>query len=215
MVTHYTYYMNGDARTVSKWNDNKKLHTDTNEPSFIHYYPDGNYKERFWHKNGLLHNVGNPSSETFYKQGNVKSRTWHLNGKRESFHSFYENLSLKKDIVYDENGEMMLLKHFYMGGQLKQFCHYFNGKLHNVEGCPAHTTYYENGSEASCKWMINGEQYRDKDDKGKSRPTYEEYYENGKIKKQMWCACNVLHRNDGPALIEYFEDGTIKPVIEN
>lgn len=44
-------------------------------------------------------------------------------------------------------------------------------------------------------------------------PAWVEYYENGKVKREEYFYDDVLHREDGPAFIEYFENGSKKTEV--
>ena len=41
-------------------------------------------------------------------------------------------------------------------------------------------------------------------------PAYINYYENGKVELERYCLNDKLHREDGPAIIKYYESGEVE-----
>lgn len=135
----------------------------------------------------------------------VKAQEYfHYDDGNSSFDVWYrEGLICRDDdlpafIRYDENKNVKSEQWFKQG-----YCH-------RGDGLPAYICYNENGDITTKHWLISGSYSRNDD-----LPVIVNYYANGKTKLQAWCTgyfsmSNVkLHREGGPAVIEYTEDGVI------
>jgi antitoxin component YwqK of YwqJK toxin-antitoxin module len=78
---------------------------------------------------------------------------------------------------------------------------------------PTKIEYYENGQIKSKSWYKNGK-YQSWRVNGEyhneNGPAYINYYENGKIRYQLWYINGNLHNENGPANIWYYKNGKIK-----
>lgn len=83
--------------------------------------------------------------------------------------------------------------------------HYkMNGVLHREDG-PARIVFSDlNGNVKFEEWWLHGKYKRIDQDK----PTFTSYHVNGKNFIKVWTKNGFLHRTDGPARIQYREDGS-------
>ena len=83
-----------------------------------------------------------------------------------------------------------------------------NGQLHRLGG-PARTLYRQDGNG---KWTVKRAEYWFKNGlkHRENRPAWIRYYEDGSILDwEEWYKNDKLHREDGPAEIRYHDDGSI------
>lgn len=79
-----------------------------------------------------------------------------------------------------------------------------DGKL-DRKVSPAIIIYHKNGQPKILQWYRNGESYRENNE-----AIYEKYYETGVIWQKSWGNGEIVHREDGPAIIRYNENGKVE-----
>ncbi len=117
----------------------------------------------------------------------------------------------QKAVLFDKTGK--LFNKFRLEGcKSKKYGFYENGRLktkHYVDSslpCRVTAHYYPNGKLKSERHYHYYKFSLHRTD----GPAVIEYYENGKVKKELYYFEGKIHRTDGPAVIEYDLEGNIK-----
>lgn len=130
--------------------------------------------------------------------------------------------------ILHRNNNPSLIEWYSNGNKLKEVW-YKNGNTHRTDG-PANTEWHENGIKEKETWKIinkkqienyNTSRYNISIDRGlppselhrEDGPAYIELYNNGHKKKEIWYKNNQKYRKDGPAFIEWYENGNKKSEI--
>lgn len=160
-------------------------------PSQIYYFENGNKNIEVWIQNGLIHRYNEskdlPGCIKYYKDGSKKDEKWYKNGE------LHRNNDLPSHVSYYENGSKKEEKWFNK-----------ERKFHR-ESNPAWIRYYENGNGNKMfeGWFQNGKHHcKNLNDFF----SWIEYYENGNKKEEKW------FKSDTDALhcIKYYnKDGKI------
>ncbi len=195
----------------------------------IHYYDNGNVDTILWLRNGLYYNDNGPVCVKYFTNGNIKNIKYQNTDGKDEFTKeifFFKNGCVDY-FMYKKNG----LLHKTNGPALVQYCEnknirsimwYTNNIIHRDDG-PAEIQYYVNGNLSTVKWINNGSVHREDgpsiiryDPNGNlgsiyyithgrenkfDGPTYITYSANNKFQCAMWKKNDILHRTDGPALI--------------
>lgn len=163
-------------------------------------------KEETWFLNNTKHRCkesGLPALIVYYENGNRKEEGWYNNGL------------LHRDPKVEPSGEinnLPALIYYHENGNKQGELWYQNGERHRENNLPSWILYYKNGNTKEEEWYQNNKLYREGD-----LPTQIEYHENGNKKKEEWSRYREIrdyddyrnydtHRDNGPALIEYYEN---------
>ena len=206
------YYENGNIE-MEIWYKDGKQHRDGDLPAYIEYYENGNIEMEIWYKDGKEHRDGDlPARIGYYEDGNKEKEEWSKDGKRHRDGNlpasifYYENGNKKKEMwnkdgSYYREGDLPTYIVYYSNGNMKQeLWTNVQGQLHRDDG-PAMIIYNEDGSIESKVWVGMGEEVTEVRFK---------HWPNGNMKEELWFKNEKPHRDDGPAGIEYNEDGSIK-----
>lgn len=184
-------------------------------------------------QNDKLKKIHRPSHIIFDK-GKVLIEMYHFNDKKSN-KSLFKQIDYPSVILYDEKSNVSVKHYFKDGiphrdeklGPAKIFykdkikiheVYYNNGNILRKNGKPADIRYYEDTG------YVQYELYNDFDNDSdyfgimNNEKPYEIFYYNNKNKQifmEKYGVEGITHRNNdkGPAIIEYYEDGTIKKEI--
>jgi hypothetical protein len=137
-----------------------------------------------WYTNGKYDRKDGPATIAHFKNGNTALEVWYKNGVKHRD-------SGPAETQYYENGNKGIETW------------YVDGKLHRVDG-PTVVTYYENGNKKTDEWCIN--------DRHKHRyySIVNNYNRSYRSQTEVKVDGEGYHREDGPAYIEYYENGNKK-----
>ena len=234
---------------ILRWYKNGKLHRDGDKPAWITYF---NSKPSFqeWYKNDKLHRDGDkPAWIRYYTQNGIvteipERQIWYQNGEehregdlpavidRSSNGKLQREEWRKNNNLHRDNDKPALSSYYYDTDNIKMFDEWYkNGYSHRENNGPTKVTYYKNGSVKIEEWYNRNEEspgpteiiyYESKDptikilykktwfDNNQNRnrkddlPAEIEYYQNGSIKEEKWFVDdNIFRLGDKPSVIIY------------
>lgn len=110
------------------------------------------------------------------------------------------------------NIEFPALIEFYQNGKVKKLMYLvrvvFQRDQYDGKDQPVILTFYENGDIYKKEYMFNYARYREPIN-GIDQPAILEYYPGNKIKKLIYYYEGKIHRENGPAIVEYNIEGDI------
>ena len=119
-----------------------------------------------------------PAKIWYNEDGSVKREEW-----------------CQRDILHREGGPALIT---YKHGSVYSECWYKQGIRHHIGG-PAGTLYWDNGNVSEQVWYEYGrQQCRD------GGPAAIFYDEDGNVLREVYYYDNVLHRDNGPAIIDCY-----------
>lgn len=191
------------------WYINGKLHRE-NEPAIIKYYTESIHK--FWYLNGINYNPNGPSTEMRNLKCDLINESYtDKEGKlhREDGAASVEyNYGYLKKVQYCINGKLhriggpaVIIYHGLLSRQISREEYHVNGELHREEG-PAITCYDADHKKYSEEYYFRGEfhNFSGHDDS----PHHQGYNREGFLIIEKWFDSDrKLHRENGPALIQY------------
>ena len=206
------YYENGNIKSEEYYIDGERHREDG--PTQISYYSDGLISEVSYFLNGIRHRDQAPAIQTFYNNGKKSSELYYINNR-----------------LHREDGPA--IAYWYEDGSLNSEEYHINGLLHR-ENAPAKIRYLLNGRYEYVKYYINGQVYRENGPafisfftsgdisevnfyempdtryRKDNKPCSIVYHPNGQTRSEVYKNTQgVIHRDDGPAQIEYAYDGRI------
>lgn len=148
-------------------------------PAKLTFENDGTPTLEEWHVNGKLHRDGGPAVSK-WSSGELTLEEWYTDGKK-----------------HRDGGPAVST---WSSGELTSQEWYETGKLHRTDG-PAKIVYATPYQAQIDTWYLNGEHYRTTTyDFNTSKPSQDEWFKGGEDNR---------HRDDGPAVVRYNEDGSI------
>lgn len=161
------------------------------------YYPRTNQLHRRFYRDiegSLVGNASIPSEICYYDHGAV------------SYVTYKPGWNYVKDYLQGGNESLLICKEYNADGVLREVYHQ---KVAPV-GIPyiARSYLHKNGNVKFVMNSINNNPGR-----GclpNDIPDYEEYYEDGQLRKQEWHKDLHIHRKGAPAVIEYDPDGNVE-----
>lgn len=151
------------------------------------------------------------SNNTYYISNNVLLKNRRLHGITRQYypdgHILSEIMYIDGKISGDEHDPSMIL--YYSDGNIKSYDYYINGIRHRDNDLPAHISFYIDNTIESEYYYKHGKIHRDED-----KPSRILYYpsnnENKSIRQETYFYMDRIHRDNGPAIIDYYPDGSIK-----
>lgn len=165
------------------------------------YYDNDNLRFVEYCLNGVPHRVDGPAWRKWTRDGRLVEQIWSLAGEE-----------------HREGGPATVL--WYTTGQAKKACYFQRGLRHRLDG-PAEIWFDKTGSVVREEWFVEGRAHR-VDGPAKFRIENHvhltEYWLNGKQhrldgpaeirfypetgeRQEMWLVDDLLHREDGPAIV--------------
>lgn len=159
-------------------------------PEYIKYFNNGQIFFQTW---SIRHEKNDcPTFVEYDRGGNIVKETWEK-GKGVD------------RVLHREGGPSIIT--YYRDGAIKSESWCFRGAWHRLEvDSPSFVQYDEDGYKISEAWYRNGELGRGHNI-GPATLIYDEWE---KIHKECWYVNNVLHRENGPAVTVFCDDGSIQ-----
>ena len=185
------YGRNGNISAEIFYNEHSEIHREDG-PAYILYHYNGNVEYEMYMRNGKMHRdiEDGPASIQYDENGKIKSESFVVNGK------IFRDNDRPAQIAYHDNGKIRKL--WFM-----KDC-----KLHRDGDKPAVIRYYYVGSLDEEIYYQDGEIDRPHSD----RPAHIQYYVRLESTKatiflEEYYVKSKLHRDNGPARLEYDVDG--------
>lgn len=198
-----------DKYYVEEYYKNGKLHNE-NGPAYISIIQ--NVRKEIYYIDDKVHRTDGPAMICYLDDKKIKEK-YVVNGKyyRENGPTVlkYKNEKLDTEKYLNKNGDLHredgpALRRYFENGLIAEENYYINGKLHREDG-PALILYLN--MKYKEQFYINGK-LQNRNDK----PNVILYdLDTGYLRTEMWLNVDgKLHRDDGPACIEYHlnEDGS-------
>lgn len=198
------------TKSMRMWDGKFVLHRDYDLPAVVEY-KDGILDSKQWYKNGYYFRKNDkPTVEFYSSNGNVQEQQWYNsrgeldrnNGPAKIILLLEDGSSLEE--VWYKNGKIHRKNGPALIGIRNDHVVYerymIESVLHRKGGLAAEINYWiDNHRKEYELFYINGKPYRRID-----------YHHNGLIFNEVWYDSKErYHKRDGPAFVEYDEDGNI------
>ncbi len=225
---------------VEEWREGGgALHRDA-LPAYIEFRGDGSLRLIRWYRHGEPHREGLAAALVYYPSGRLQGEQWFLDGQAYRpnglpvLTEYREDGSIERRQWNERRTDgQSIPAHqaaFRFDGTLRGENWRVDGKLHREDG-PAIREYRRNGSLKAEHWFREGNRFRVngpgavmyREDGSVSwechtfrdgvwqdgQPSFIKRARDGHVTRHEWNEGN-RHRVDGPAVIDYHSDGTVK-----